>query len=81
MTKLSKEQLLKVQQNLKINDCPNCGHKGNKDVSPEEFSLLSLDIDSINSFDPNKMGSLPVIISCCPNCGVLSLFNRKVICN
>lgn len=80
MPKLTQEQLLKIQKNLKVGKCPNCGYEGDKDLSPQEFNLLTLDVDGLNTFDPNKTGSFPIIITVCPNCGFISSFARKFIC-
>lgn len=44
--KLTEEQLLKLQQNLKVGQCPNCGCKEEKTLSPNEIHLVSLDIDA-----------------------------------
>lgn len=77
MPKLTQEQLFKIQKNLKVGKCPNCGYEGDKDLFPEEFSLLILDTDSKNSFDPNKTKSMPVVITRCPECGFISTFSRK----
>ena len=41
--KLTQEQLLKIQQNLKVGKCPNCGCEEDKILSPDEIHLVSLD--------------------------------------
>lgn len=79
MSKLSPEEIQKIKGNLTIGKCPNCGYEGNKDLFPHEFNLLTLDTDKLNTFNPLNTGSLPVIVTNCPKCGYLSLFNRKFI--
>lgn len=80
MSKLTNEQLLKLQQNLKVGKCPNCGYEGNKDLSPEEMHLVSLDIDSKKTVGFESIASYPVVMTICPKCGFISLFSRKFLC-
>lgn len=80
MGKLTSEQLQKIQQNLKVGKCPNCGYAGDKDLIPEEMQLISLDIDSRKTVGLDSIGSYPVLVTCCPQCGYISLFSRKFIC-
>jgi predicted RNA-binding Zn-ribbon protein involved in translation (DUF1610 family) len=78
--KLTEEQLLKLQQNLKVGQCPNCGCKEEKILSPNEIHLVSLDIDAKNTVGLDNLGSYPVIMTACPKCGFISLFDRKLLC-
>ena len=59
--KLTQEQLLKIQQNLKVGKCPNCGCEEDKILSPDEIHLVSLDIDTLNTVGLEKLGSYPAI--------------------
>lgn len=80
MSKLTDEQIQKIQQNLKVGKCPNCGYEGDKTLIPEEMSLVSLDANSKREVDINSIGSFPVLVTFCPQFGYISLFNRKFIC-
>ena len=80
MGRFTNEQLLKLQQNLKVGRCPNCGYEGNKDVCPEEMHLVSLDIDSRHTVGLESLGSYPVVMAVCPNFGFISLFSKKFLC-
>lgn len=81
MAKLTEEQLMKLRKNLRVGKCPNCGYEGNKDLSPREMHLVSLNVDPDKTVDFSAIGSLPVVMACCPNCGYISLFNRKFLCD
>ena len=78
--KLTQEQLLKIQQNLKVGKCPNCGCEEDKILSPDEIHLVSLNIDTLNTVGLEKLGSYPAIMTVCPKCGFISLFDRKFLC-
>lgn len=80
MGKLTLEQIQQIQKNLKVGKCPNCGYEGNKDVMPQEMQLVSFDINSKRIVDFGEIGSYPVLVTCCPQCGYISLFSRKFIC-
>lgn len=44
---LTKEQLLKLQQVLKVGKCLNCGCMDNKVITPEIYQLISFDMSQL----------------------------------
>lgn len=71
MSKLTDEQIQKIQQNLKVGTCPNCGYEGDKTLIPEEMSLVSLDANSKREVDINSIGSFPAPPFPCPRLALI----------
>ena len=78
--KLTNDEMLKLQQNLTVGKCPNCGYEGQQTLITQEVNLVSLDKQNEQSADFTKIYSLPAIIVQCPHCGHISFFNKKFVC-
>ena len=78
--KLTEEQKLKLQQNLKGNGiCSNCGFNGGVEPLDAQFQLQSPLIKT-GVIDLNApINSWPVIALRCPKCGLISLFDSKFL--
>ena len=74
---LSQEDLSKIQQKLRIGTCPNCGYNGDKELSTHVIHLTSYDVDQAQTFDLSTIKTLPAVMSTCPRCGYISLFNKN----
>lgn len=77
MPKLTDPELQKLQQNLKVGKCPNCGFAGDKVLSPMDGAILSLKERGI--LDMEGMQSINVITTTCPQCGFMSFFSKGVV--
>ena len=78
--KLTNDEMLKLQQNLTVGKCPNCGYEGQQTLITQEVNLVSLDKENEQSADFTKIYSLPAIIVQCPHCGQISFFIKKFVC-
>lgn len=77
MPNLSESELQKIQKNLHVGKCPNCGFDGEKILAPMDGAILSLVERGV--FDSNGMRAINVIFTTCPECGFISLFSKGVI--
>lgn len=77
MPKLTDAELQKLQQNLHVGKCPNCGFEGNKTLSPMDGAIISL--KERGYLDMEGMHTVNVIMTICPNCGFVSLFSKGVV--
>jgi hypothetical protein len=78
--KLTEEQKLKLQQNLKGKGiCSNCGFDGGIEPLNAQFQLQSPVINN-RVIDLNSpVNSWPVIAVRCPKCGLISLFDANFL--
>ncbi len=78
--KLTEEQKLKLQLNLKGNGvCSNCGFKDGIEPLDALFQLQSPLINT-GTIDINApINSWPIIAVRCPKCGLISLFDAKFL--
>ncbi len=77
MSKLQSSEIEKLQNNLHVGKCPNCGFNGNKDLSPDDGAILSL--KESGYLDVNELKSFGVVMVTCPQCGFVSLFKRSKV--
>lgn len=78
MPKISDEELQKLQQNLRVGKCPNCGFEGKKGLSPIDGAILSLKERGFFDMD-GGMQTTNVIMTICPECGYMSFFSKGVV--
>ncbi len=78
---LSQEDQLKIEKKLKVGSCPNCGFVGNKELCMEEFHLTGFNRQELHTVGLKSMATFPVVMAYCPQCGYVSLFNKKFLCN
>lgn len=77
MSKLQSSEFEKLQNNLRVGKCPNCGFDGDKSVLPDDGVILSL--KESGQLDPNELKSFGVVLVTCPQCGFVSLFKRSKV--
>lgn len=78
--KLTNDEMLKLQQNLTVGKCPNCGYEGNKGIGLHTVNLISLKTEGTEITETEKLNSLPAVLTSCPKCGYISLFDKKFVC-
>ena len=77
MPKLTDAELQKLQQNLRVGKCPNCGFDGDKTLSPMDGAILSL--KERGYFDMEGMHTVNIVMTICPNCDFVSFFRKGVV--
>lgn len=76
--KLTNDEMLKLQQNLKVGKCPNCGYEGDKVIGLHTVNLISLKTEGTEIIETEKLNSLPAVLTSCPKCGYISLFDGTI---
>lgn len=71
---------LKANDKFKVKECPNCGYSGDKILSDNVYNLPSFDIGTDGKIGLEHIDAMPAIMTTCPECGYISFFNMKVIC-
>ena len=77
MPKLTDAEFQKLQQNLRVGKCPNCGFEGDKTLSPMDGVILSL--KERGYLDMKGVHTVNIVMTICPNCGFVSLFSKGVV--
>ena len=73
---LTAEQILKLRTALPvIPQCPLCGNKEDKSLSPDIYHLMSFDVEGKTLIIGGKPFYQPLASIHCPKCGYTMLFN------
>lgn len=75
--KLTEEQKLKINENLKTSNCPNCGNKGY--LFEEDRPLLNLPSFNIQNgtLKLDEIEHIDAVAFTCASCGFISLFRLQ----
>lgn len=75
--KLTEEQKLKINENLKASNCPHCGNKGY--LFEEDKVLLHLPSFNIDNevMKLNQIEHIDAVYFTCASCGFISLFRLQ----